>query len=235
MKPIIAIVLLLGSTLCAAADPVIVMPARQPYYSEDGNASYQRLMQEILRRSGDRINIDYYPPARSIQIFDQKMNACSPAARKLASGFLGYDVIDAGVAINEFRIVIATLKSQPPKSSVESLNNRSIATILGQALGVYGIPISKMTVHYVADIDQAVRLLEKGRVHAIVESAVNLLPYRNQLNFDVDRPVFSIPQSIICHPGPESRAFLKRVGPAIESMHKDGSLKSILGDYYLLD
>ena len=72
-------------------------------------------------------------------------------------------------------------------------------------------------------------------MQAIVESAHNLLPYRDRLNFDAGRPVFSIPQSIICHPGAESRAFLTRVGAAIQSMHDDGSLKSILGEYYLLD
>jgi hypothetical protein len=206
MKSVLAFILLTLSSLCAAADQIMVMPAMEPYFSENGNARYQLLMQEILRRSGNDINIEYLPLAKSIQFFDQNKNACYPAARKLAFGFLGHDVIDAGVAINKFKIVIATPKSEPLISSAESLRNRSVAAIL-----------------------------EKGRVNAIVGSTIALMPYRDKLNFDVNNPVFSVDQGIICHPGDESRAFLKSIRPAIQSMKADGSLKSILGEYYLLD
>jgi hypothetical protein len=219
MKSVLAFILLTLSSLCAAADQIMVMPAMEPYFSENGNARYQLLMQEILRRSGNDINIEYLPLAKSIQFFDQNKNACYPAARKLAFGFLGHDVIDAGVAINKFKIVIATPKSEPLISSAESLRNRSVAAIIGNVLSAYGIPVS----------------LEKGRVNAIVGSTIALMPYRDKLNFDVNNPVFSVDQGIICHPGDESRAFLKSIRPAIQSMKADGSLKSILGEYYLLD
>lgn len=235
MKSVLAFILLTLPSLCAATDRIMVMPAMEPYFSENGNARYQRLMQEILRRSGNDINIEYLPPAKSIQLFDQAKNACYPAARKLAFGFLGYDVIDVGVAINKFKIVIATSKSNPLVSSVESLRNSSVAAINGNALGVYGIPVSNITIHYVDTYDQSLKLLEKGRVNAIVGSAIALMPYRDKLNFDVNNPVFSVDQEIVCHPGAESEAFLKSIQPAIQSMKADGSLKSILGEYYLLD
>ena len=235
MKSVLAIILLTLSSLCAAADRIMVMPAMEPYFSENGNAGYQRLIQEILRRSGNNINIEYLPLAKSIQFFDQNKNACYPAARKLAFGFLGHDVIDAGVAINKFKIVIATPKSEPLVSSVDSLRNRSVAAINGNVLGAYGIPVSNITIHYVNTYDQSVKLLEKGRVNAIVGSTAALMPYRDKLNFDVNNPVFSVDQGIVCHPGDESRAFLKSIRPAIQSMKADGSLKSILGEYYLLD
>lgn len=235
MRSVLAFILIALSTLCAAADRIMVMPAMEPYFSENGNARYQRLMQEILRRSGNNINIEYLPLAKSIQFFDQNKNACYPAARKLAFGFLGHDVIDAGVAINKLNIVIATPKSEPLISSVESLRNRSVAALLGNALGVYGIPVSNITIHYVATYDQSIKLLEKGRVNAIVGSTAALMPYRDRLNFDVNNPVFSVDQGIVCHPGDESRAFLKSIQPTLKSMKADGSLKSILGEYYLLD
>ena len=235
MRAVLALTLLTVSTLCTAADRVMIMPAMEPYFSEIGNASYQRLMREILRRSGNRINIEYLPLAKSIQSFDQNKSACYPAARKLALGFLGHDVIDAGIAINNLKIVIATPKSEPLASSVESLRNRRVATLLGNALGVYGIPVSRITIHYVATYEQSLELLEKGRVNAIVGSAAALMPYRDRLNFDIDKAVFSVDQSIVCHPSAESRAFLESIRPAIQSMQADGSLKSILGEYYMLD
>lgn len=213
----------------------MVMPAMEPYFSKTGDARYQRLMQEILHRSGNNINIEYLPLAKSIQFFDQNKNACYPAARKLALGFLGHDVIDAGIAINKLKIVIATPKSEPLVSSVESLRNRSVAALLGNALAVYGIPVSKITIHYVATYEQGLELLKKGRVNAIVGSATGLMPYRDRLNFDVNKSVFSVDQGIVCHPGTESRVFLESIRPAIQSMQADGSLKSILGEYYLLD
>ncbi len=235
MRVVLAFILLTVSTLCTAADRIMIMPAMEPYFSESGNASYQRLMQEILRRSGNNINIEYLPLAKSIQSFDQNKNACYPAARKLALGFLGHDVIDAGIAINKLKIVLATPKSEPLAASVESLRNRRVATLLGNALAVYGIPVSKITIHYVATYEQSLELLEKGRVNAIVGSAAALMPYRDRLNFDLDKAVFSVDQSIVCHPSRESRAFLESIRPAIQSMQADGSLKSILGEYYMLD
>jgi hypothetical protein len=235
MRSVLAFILLAVSALCAAADRIMVMPAMEPYFSENDNATYQRLIKEILRRSGNNISIEYLPLAKSIQFFDQNKNACYPAARKLALGFLGHDVIDAGVAINKFKVVIATPKSEPLAYSVESLRNRNVAALLGNALGVYGIPVSKLTIHYVATYDQSIELLEKGRVNAIVGSAAALMPYRDRLNFDVNKPVFSVDEGIVCHPGGESRAFLNSIRPAIQSMKTDGSLKSILGEYYLLD
>ncbi len=48
MKSVLAFILLTLSSLCAAADRVMVMPAMEPYFSENGNARYQRVMQEIL-------------------------------------------------------------------------------------------------------------------------------------------------------------------------------------------
>lgn len=235
MKTLLAMVLLAVSTVCAAADRVIIMPAMEPYFSADGNARYQRLMTEILRRSGNDISIEHYPLARAILNFDQNKKACIPGARKLAFGFLGYDVIDAGIAINKLNVVIATRKSDPQITSTAALRNRSVAALLGQALGVYGIPVSTLTIHYVSSLEQAVKLLEKGRVQAIVGTATGLLPHRSALNFDRNRPVFSIDENIICHPGTESEAFLRSIRPAIQSMRQDGSLKSILGEYYLLD
>ena len=235
MRSVLAFILLTFSALCGAADRIMVMPAMEPYFSENGNGRYQRLIKEILRRSDNNISIEYLPPADSIQLFDQNKNACYPTARKLAFGFLGYDVIDAGVAFNKFKIVIATPKSEPLISSVEALRSRNVAAINGNALGVYGIYVSNFTTLYVDTYDQSVKLLEKGRVDAIVGSAIALMPYRDKLNFDVNNPVFSVNEGIVCHPGDESRAFLKSIRPAIQSMQADGSLKSILGEYYLLE
>ena len=235
MRATLTFVLLTLSMLCTAADRIMVMPAMEPYFSESGNARYQQLMQEIMRRSGKDFSIEHLPLAKSIQLFEQNKKACYPAARKLALGFLGHDVIDAGIAINKLKIVIATPKSEPSVSSVESLRNRRVAALLGNALAVYGIPVSKITIHYAATYEKSLELLEKGRVNAIVGSATALMPYRDRLNFDVDKPVFSIDQSIVCHPGAESKAFLETIRPAIQSMQADGSLKSILGEYYLLE
>ena len=235
MKSVLAFILLTLLSLSAAADRIIVMPAMEPYYSENGNARYQQLIEEILQRSGSNVSFEYLPPAKSIQLFDQDKNACFPTARKLAFGFLGYDVIDAGIAFNKFKIVIATSKSDPLISSVESLRNRSVAALNGNALGVYGIPVSNITIHYVDTYDQGVKLLEKGRVDFIVGSAIALMPYRDKLHFDVNKPIFAVNEGIVCHPGAESAAFLKSIRPAIQSMKTDGTLKSILGEYYLLD
>jgi hypothetical protein len=86
MRSMLAFILFAVSTLGGASDRTLVMPAMQPYFSDSGNAPYQRLTREIMRRSGSKIDTEYLPLAKSILMFDQNKNACYFAARELAQG-----------------------------------------------------------------------------------------------------------------------------------------------------
>jgi hypothetical protein len=227
--------MMLISAPCYAAERHIIIPEVPRYYQADGNGAYQKLMREILRRSGESAVLLNSPLSRATAMFDRDKNACYPVSLKLAVDVLGYKLIATDESINRFKMVIATLKGNAMISSFEQMRDRSIAALPAANLAAYGYTASSLTVRYVDTHDQGLELLEAGKVDAMLGSVADLIPYNDKLVYDAANPIYSVDESLVCHPGAASEAFLIKVGPAIRSMKSDGSLKSILGEYYLLD
>jgi hypothetical protein len=227
--------MMLISAQCYAAKRVIIIPEVPRYYQADGNGTYQKLMHEILRRSGESAELLNFPLSRATVMFDRDKNSCYPVSLKLAVDVLGYKLIATGESINRFKMVIATAKGKPTISSFEQLRRRSIAALPAADLAAYGYSASSLTVRYVDTHDQGLKLLEAGKVDAMLGSVADLIPYKDRLVYDVANPIYAVDESLVCHPGAASEAFLNKANTAIHSMKSDGSLKSILGEYYLLD
>jgi len=223
------------SAQCYAAGRVIIIPEIPRYYQADGDGTYQKLMREILRRSGESAELTHYPLTRATVMFDKYKNACYPVSLKLAVDILGYKLIATSESINRFKIVIATLRGTAMVTSFEQIRGRSIAALPTTDLAAYGYSASSLTVRYVPTHEQGLDLLETGKVSAMLGSVGDLIAFKDRLNYEDADPIYAVDERLVCHPGAKSEAFLKKVDPAIRSMKADGSLKSILGEYYLLD
>lgn len=220
---------------CYAAERIIIIPEVPRYYNKDGTGSYQKLMREILRRSGQSANLLNFPPSRATVMFDKFKNACYPVSLKLAVDVLGYKLIATGESFNRFKIVIATLRGTAMVTSFDEIRGRSIAALPTADLAAYGYSASSLTVRYVNSHDQGLELLEAGKVDAMLGSVGDLIAFKARLNYEDADPIYAVDERLVCHPGAASEAFLRKVDPAIRSMKADGSLKAILGEYYLLD
>jgi len=220
---------------CNADDRIIIIPELPRYYQKAGNGSYQIMMREILRRSGESATLESFPPSRATVMFDRFKNACYPVSLKLASYVLGYPLIATGESINRFKIVIATLRGTAMITSFDQIRGRSIAALPTANLAAYGDSLSSLTVLYVDSHKQGLKLLKAGQVSAILGSVGDLVTYKDQLNYEDADPIYADDERIVCHPGAEAKAFLQKIDPAIRSMKADGSLKSILGEYYLVE
>ena len=220
---------------CYAADRIIIIPEIPRYYQKDGSGSYQQLMREILRRSGESATLMNYPLSRATVMFDKYKTACYPVSLKLAVDVLRYKLIATGESINRFKIVIATLRGTAMVTSFDQIRGRRIAALPTADLAAYGYSASSLTVRYVNTHDQGLELLQAGKVDAMLGSVGDLIAYKDKLNYEDADPIYAVDERLVCHPGAASEAFLKKIDPAIRSMKADGSLKSILGEYYLLD
>jgi ABC-type amino acid transport substrate-binding protein len=220
---------------CYAAERIIIIPEIPRYYQKDGNGSYQQLMREILLRSGASATLMNYPLSRATVMFDKFKNACYPVSLKLATEVLRYKLIATGEVINRFKIVLATLRGTAMVTSFEQIRGRSVAALPTADLAAYGYSASSLTVRYVNTHDEGLELLQAGRVSAMLGSVGDLIAYKDRLNYEDADPIYAVDERLVCHPGAASEAFLNKVDPSIRSMKSDGSLKAILGDYYLLD
>ena len=235
MKSTLVIIMMMLSVQCYAAERIIIIPEIPRYFQKDGSGSYQQLMREILRRSGESATLMNYPLSRATVMFDKFKNSCYPVSLKLAVDVLRYKLIATGESLNRFKIVIATLKGTAMVTSFDQIRGRSIAALPTADLAAYGYTASSLTVRYVATHDQGLQMLKAGEVDAMLGSVGDLIAYKDKLNYEDADPIYAVDESLVCHPGAASEAFLRKVDPAIKSMKADGSLKSILGEYYMLD
>lgn len=232
---LVVIIMLMLSAQGYAAERVIIIPEVPRYYQKDGNGAYQKLMREILRRSGESAELMNYPLTRATVMFDRYKNSCYPVSLKLAVDVLRYKLIATSESINRFKIVIATLRGTAMITSFNQIRGRSIAALPAADLAAYGYTASSLTVRYVATHDQGLEMLKAGKVDAMLGSVADLIPFKDQLNYEEADPIYAVDERLVCHPGATSEAFLKKVDPTIRAMKADGSLESILGEYYLLD
>ena len=235
VKSTLAIIMIMLALPCYAAERIIIIPEIPRYYQKDGNGSYQQLMREILRRSGASAELKNYPLSRATVIFDKFKNACYPVSLKLAAYVLGYKLIATGESLNRFKIVIATLRGTAMVTSFDQIRGRSVAALPTADPAAYGYSASSLTVRFVNTHEQGLKLLEAGKVDAMLGSVGDLIAYKDKLNYEDADPIYAVDERLVCHPGAASEAFLRKVDPAIRSMKADGSLKAILGEYYLQD
>jgi len=235
VRATLLLIMMLVSAQCYAAKRIIIIPEVPRYYQADGNGTYQKLMREILRRSGESAELTHYPLTRATVMFDKYKNACYPVSLKLAVDILGYKLIATSESINRFKIVIATLRGTAMVTSFEQIRGRTIAALPTTDLAAYGYSASSLTVRYVPTHEQGLDLLEAGKVSAMLGSVGDLIALKDKLNYEDADPIYAVDERLVCHPGAKSETFLKKIDPAIRSMKADGSLKTILGEYYLLD
>ena len=235
MRLLSVIIMMILALPSYAQDRVIIIPEIPRYYQNDGNGAYQRLMREILKRSGQTARIESFPVSRATVMFDKFKNACYPVSLKLAVSVLGYRLLATRDSINRFKIVIATLRGNAMITSFDQLRGRSIAALPAADIAAYGYTASSLTVRYVDSHAQGLEMLKAGRVDAMLGSVGDLIDLKDKLNYEDADPIYTANENIVCHPGPESEAFLEKIDPVIRSMKSDGSLKAILGKYYLLD
>ena len=235
MRSTLVIIMVMLALPGYATDRIIIIPEIPRYYQNAGSGNYQQLMREILKRSGESARLLNFPLSRATVKFDKFKNACYPVSLKLAVDVLGYKLIATAESINRFKIVIATLRGTAMVTSFKQIRGRSIAALPTADLAAYGYSASSLKVRYVSSHDEGLELLQAGKVDAMLGSVGDLIAYKDKLNFEDADPIYAVDERLVCHPGAASEAFLKKVDPAIRSMKSDGSLKAILGDYYLLN
>lgn len=85
-----------------------------------------------------------------------------------------------------------------------------------------------------ADTDaQNLSKLKAGRIQAFLGFLPDLQPFLDELSYDPARPFFQSYDRLTGRDRPAMRDFLQRLDPVLRDMHRDGTVKRILGAAYL--
>ena len=218
---------------CQANDRFIVLPEIEPFYGADGQGAYNKILAEIGRRSGIDIRIESYPLARAVLVFSSDPDSCYIVSAGMAEHLLGLKFVENAERLNTGKVVFATPQSSNTPTSLSEFRNANIAILIGEPLALYDLDDLNINFQEVRSHEQSIKLLELGRVDAIMGSMVELIPYADGLALHEQIPITTYRETITCHSSQASRNFLRQLDPVIHSMRADGSLSRLLGEYLI--
>jgi len=231
-KFIVLVTLILMSTL-SVAEKTIIMPIIAGTSQKDGGGVYDKVIRHITKQAGVNVNYVYYPLARAIETFAGDTNACWPFADKeIAEVFLEMPFVDSGIYFNHSFTGFVTRKSDPEITDLAQLKGKNVGLLTGDDPSAFGINLDDYKFHAVPSHEHNIKKLEAGRIDAIFGTATDLFVFSGNLSFSDSSKVYLQPETFVCHPGPESDAFIARVTPVIEAGIADGTFKSMLGKLY---
>ncbi|MCP4107321.1 MAG: ABC transporter substrate-binding protein [Desulfobacteraceae bacterium] len=220
---------------CPAQAADLIAPDLTGLVTEDGIGVYQMIMKEVSKRSGVKFTEKFYPPKRAFGAFLKDENRCIYSFTDDAAEILGKDKIISSIPIGVFKMYIFTKKGESALTSVSQLKGKKMAGVLG--LGVYNekLKIKEAGVKLMTteNNEEAFRVLQKGRVHAIMAFLPDMNPFVDELSYSPKNPLIVAYDRITCHNSETGKQFIDSISPTLKKMKETGVIKKILGSFYL--
>ncbi|MCP4353158.1 MAG: transporter substrate-binding domain-containing protein [Desulfobacterales bacterium] len=235
MKSLLCCLFVVFCIACPAYAVDLIAPDLTGLLTEDGIGVYQMIMKEVSKRSGVKFTEKFYPPKRALRTFLKDENRCIYSFTDDAAEILGKDKIISSAPLGVFKMYIFTKKGKPALTSISQLKGKKVAGVLG--LGVYNeklkIKEAGVKVMMAENNDEAFRVLQKGRVHAIIAFLPDINPFVDELSYSPKNPLIVAYDRITCHNSETGKQFIDSISPTLKKMKEDGTIKKILGPLYL--
>ncbi len=227
-------IIVLGIVCCVFATDLLA-PGIIGLVEEGGTGKYQLVMREAAKRANLTVTERYYPQKRALKIFFFKDYPCIYAYTDLAVEKLGKEQVVASFPIGVFKQYIFTQKGKSVFTSISQLKGKSVGGVLGDDMQPWYPNFTKAGIHLelVASTEQNIKKLHSGRLDAMVSFLPDIVEYVDQLSFAPDHPLLISYDRITCRNTPEGRQFIEKISPVLQEMKHDGTMKKILGTFYL--
>ncbi len=148
---------------------------------------------------------------------------------------LGKEQVVASFPIGIFKQYIFTIKGKSVFTSIYQLKGKTVGGVLGDDVQSWYPNFTKAGIHLelVESTEQNIKKLNLGRLHAIVSFLPDITEYVDQLSFDPGHPLLISYDRITCHNTQQGRQFIEKISSALQEMKNDGTMKKILGSFFL--
>ncbi len=234
MKFLFCLNLIIFCAVCPAYGTELIAPAFTGLISEDGTGTYQIIMKEAASRAGVSFTEKVFPQKRALSTFYKNENSCIYSFTEPASETMGKDRVVVSTPLSVFKMYIFTGKGKPALTSVKQLKGR-VAGVLGYEVWYdkTNIKESGIDLDMASSDDEALGLLRRDRIQAIISFLPDMNSHLGKLSFSPEHPLFVSYDGITCHNNETGRRFIRAVSPVLREMDEDGTMKKILGDSYL--
>lgn len=202
---------------------------------EGGTGQYQLVIREAATRANLTFTEYFYPQKRALMMFFNQDAPCIYAYTDLAVETLGREQVVASFPLGVFKQYIFTKKGTPVFTSIDQLKGKSVGGVHGDDIQPWYPKFTAVGIHLelVSSTEQNIEKLQLGRLDAMISFLPDISEYVDQLSFAQDRPLLVSSDRITCHNTPEGREFIDKISPALQTMKYDGTMKNILGVFYL--
>lgn len=219
------------------ASPVIAMELIAPdltgLVSKDGKGAYQMIVKEATRRAGVDYSESFYPVKRAVKTFVDNQNACMYCLVDLAAEAVGKDNIVESFPFGVFKMHIFTPKGAPVVTDISQLKGKRLGAIRGYEDWYEKTGVMALKPDMAGNDVTLLNMMNNERLDAIISFMPDFRPHLDQVDYAPGHPLLTSYDSMVCHNNPKGKQFIEKISLVLEEMKNDGTMKKILGDYYL--
>ncbi|WKE64575.1 transporter substrate-binding domain-containing protein [Gallaecimonas kandeliae] len=200
---------------------------------EDGTGPYQQILHEAAERAGLHLDERVYPLPRALNEFSHGRALAIYGMTEALAPLLGEDKILTTYPLGVYKLYIFTRKGEAPISSLAQLKGKRVGGLLGYERYYRSLLDKAVQIDFMADESAQLRKLENGRVAAVLGFMPDWIPYLGKLAWDPGFPVMTGYDYLTVWNTPRGKAFVDAISPALQQMHRDGTLKRLLGKRFM--
>jgi len=196
----------------------------------NGSGIYEIILDEVSRRSGVGLTLNYFPAKRALKTFDNNLVDCViPVDHRL---FPEYDHHYQTKALYIAKAYVFTRYGSHVLTGVAALKNRVVGAELGMQLGRE--VEENVQILRVSSLASLVRMLERKRIDALIAYDPDIFSVFKELNmetlpYDNARPIVVHHDSLMCRITPENRDQIIKIDNEILNLHNNGYIRSVTG------
>ncbi len=205
------------------ADPIrIAVPPIAHLLEENGSGIYQRLLKEAMEPVGADIKSVFFPYRRAIVAFDDRDVDCIYSFGDVLDKRYSPKELVSSYPLGKFSFHIFTVRGEPPISSVGDWQKLRLAAIMGHELYLDSVLAESGKVVMVGSEQQAVRMLERGRVEAVIAAVPDINPFLPRLSYEQGYELLVSFDRLHCHNTESNRVFIETLSEQLKKLKASG-------------
>ena len=224
--------------LCLGTTPLqaqvrIAMPVITGLICEDGQGLYQQILREAASRAGLVYYTMVFPQKRALLVFkkDTSWDGIFTFTDTVRAYFPGETIL-ATYPFGAYLGYIFTHRGTRALTTAEDLRNLTVGGIRGFEGTWPQFTAAGIAIELVDTDAQNLAKLKAGRIQAFLGFLPDLHDSLEELSYDPDKPFFQSYDRLNGRDTPAMREFLERLDPILRMMHKDGTIRRIMGTSY---
>ena len=211
----------------------VAVPPLANLLEKDGTGIYQRLIEQALEPLDTEVEQVFYPYRRSLKAFEKRRVDCLFSLSTVLEKRFTEENIVQSYPLGKFVFYIFTPAGQPSINSLNELEDRVVGGIMGHEVYLQPVLGENRDLEQVRSEEQAVRMLQLGRLDALIAALPDIRPFLDQLNYSPEAPLLQSFDRLNCHNTARNRAFIRELSAELRKLKEQGVYQSEAGDFYV--